>query len=220
MLGGATPGLVVWVPPKPLDRVYWYSLNPRTRLKTPLRINRQQYVRPSLRYDLTRLCACASWSGSYPRQNVAIADEHAAMKRAKHADGLLKKKIWQHPLVGHLNVTRFAWRHITRRSKKKRHRLLSLRAVPYLKTFLEQAPFRFSSRSRQPVVKGRQTVETRFVLCWYRSALSIDGKKYSLLLRIKEEIRSPTDWEHQPLNHHEISQQATLASWWCKNEEK
>jgi hypothetical protein len=216
--GAGTPGMVIWVPPQPLDRMYWYASPPRAALRTPVQVPREQYVRPSIRYDLSRLHHYAAWSPSFTGQTVGDVDEPSVLKRAKHAYALLKRNQWDHPLVGSLKVTRLAWRHVTRRSKPARQRIRSLRAVPYLKSFLDRAPDRFLQSQGLLTKLGRRTIETRYVLCWYRSALRISGKPHSLLLRIKEEISYPTAWSRYPLSVDDIRQTATLASWWCKIE--
>lgn len=69
--GTGMPGLVIWVPPPPMDRLYWYATDPRRPLRTPAKVRRTQYLRPSLRYDLSRLYDYASWSRRYTKQTVA-----------------------------------------------------------------------------------------------------------------------------------------------------
>jgi len=214
--GSGAPGIVIWVPPEPLDRLYWYATDPRAGLKTPVRIDRDRYLRPSIRYDLTRLWTYAAWSRSFSGQTVANLEDRAVLARAKLAYASLKTQPWHSPLVGAVRITRLAWRHVSMRSKPARRRILSLRAVPYLKAFLSHAPDRFVHAQGPIIEVGRRTVETRYVLCWYRGALSISGRTYSLLVRIKEEISYPTMWSRYPLSVDDVRQEATLASWWCK----
>lgn len=216
--GSNTPGLIVWVPPKPMDRLYWYASDPRRPLSIPVKIPRHQFVRPSIRYDLTRLFDYSSWSNAISMQTVSQASDLEIMPRAREEYRCLKSRMWPHPLVGSLAVTRLAWRHKTRRSKTKKQRMLSLRIVPYLKRFVDKAPTRFVRDQSIIAHFGTRTVDTRYLLCWYRGALSISGDKYTLLLRIKEEVSYPTNWSEHPLRADEIEQKATLASWWCKKE--
>lgn len=216
--GSGIPGLVVWVPPKPMDRAYWYASDPRRPLKTPVKLSRHQYVRPSIRYDLSRLCVYASWTRPFPQQELSQAQETHVHGRAREAYADLKTKSWSHPLVGNLEITRMAWRHKTRRSRTTKQRILGLRIVPYLKTFLDQTPDRYVC-DQGPITRfGPRIVETRYLLCWYRGALSFGGQSYSLLLRIREDISYPADWASQPLGINDIRQSAKLASWWCKKE--
>lgn len=215
--GTGMPGLVVWVPPPPMDRIYWYVTDPRRPLKTPTKIPKTQYLRPSLRYDLSRLYDYASWSHRTKAQTIAPLSAQV-MSKAKAAYKALKAQEWNNPLVGPLQITRLAWRHITRRSKSEARRTLSLRAVPYLKAFLGSPPDRYTCNFVGLEVNGSITKETRYLMCWYRQALTIDGESHSLLVRIREEITYPTEWTRRPLSAGDIEQVATLAAWWCKRD--
>ena|ERR1700761_8465584 len=216
--GSGMPGLVIWVPPPPMDRMYWYATDPRSPLKTPAKIRKTQYVRPSLRYDLSRLYDYAAWSRRYTKQTVADLTEQQVMPKAKIAYKALQLANLTNPLVGPLRVTRLAWRHITRRSKSSARRTLSLRVVPYLKAFISSPPDRYACNFESIRTEGASTVETRFLLCWYRQALTIAGESYSVLVRIREEITYPTNWSSRPLGDKEVRQTATLSSWWCKKD--
>lgn len=216
--GTGMPGLVVWVPPPPLNRLYWYATDPRSPLKTPVKIRRTQYLRPSLRHDLSRLYDYASWTKRYTRQTVAELADPQVMGRAKQAYKALKAGPWNNPLVGPLQITRLAWRHITRQSKSTSRRTMSLRIVPYLKAFLGNPPDRYACNFAGIREVGSQTIETRYLMCWYRQALTVSGDSHSLLVRIREEISYPTNWMSRPLSSAEVKQVATLASWWCKKD--
>lgn len=213
-------GVVLWVPPKPLDRIYWYAQDPRRSLKTPAKLSRYQYITPSIRHDLSRLCFYANWSQTISMQTVKCLSDSQIMPKAKESYKNLKQLELVNPIVGDVSVTRMAWRHVTRESKTTRRRLMSLRVIPYLKNILGKAPDRFLCLPKSIEIIGKKTVDTRYILCWYRSALSIDNKSYSILLRIKEEITYPTNWKDYPLSVSEINQAATLASWWCKEDKK
>lgn len=216
--GTGMPGIVIWVPPPPMDRLYWHATDPRRPCKTPVKVKRTQYIRPSLRYDLSRLYDYASWSRGYTKQTVAALPDNQVMTKARQAYRTLKAHNWQNPLVGPLQVTRFAWRHITRRSKSVARRTMSLRIVPYLKAFLATPPDRYACNFVSTSESGAFTIETRYLMCWYRQALTVNGESHSLLVRIREEITYPTNWISRPLSATDIKQVATLASWWCKKD--
>ncbi|WP_153114989.1 hypothetical protein [Rhodocyclus tenuis] len=216
--GTGMPGLVIWVPPPPMDRLYWYATDPRSALKTPAKLRRTQYLRPSLRYDLSRLYDYASWSRRYTKQTVGRLSSTQIMPKAKEAFKALKAQAWDNPLVGNLQITRLAWRHITRRSKSQARRTLSLRIVPYLKAFLASPPDRYACNFVGLQVNGPTTTETRYLMCWYRQALAVDGESHSLLIRIREEITYPTEWATRPLSAADVKQIAVLAAWWCKKD--
>ncbi|SUX54605.1 Uncharacterised protein [Chromobacterium vaccinii] len=202
----------------PMDRLYWYATDPRSPLKTPTKIRRTQYLRPSLRYDLSRLYDYASWSRRYTKQTVGALSSAQVMSKAKDAYKALKTQAWHNPLVGSLQITRLAWRHITRRSKSVTRRTLALRIVPYLKAFLASPPDRYACNFVGLKVNGPTTTETRYLMCWYRQALTVDGESHSLLIRIREEITYPTEWAKRPLSAADVKQVAVLAAWWCKKD--
>ena len=216
--GSGEPGLILWVPPQPLDRIYWHSTDPRRPVKPKVWIDRGQYIRPSLRYDLTRLIEYGGWNNRSPRQTVAACPDNQLMSRAREAYAALKAAAWTHPLVGNLGVTQFAWRHVTRDSRSTSDRRLRLRIAPYLRHIIGRHPDRYVCNPSSLEIFGTETRETRYVLCWYRNALSIDGESHSLLLRIREQIKYPTNWQSRSLGVRDIRQSATLASWWPKKD--
>jgi hypothetical protein len=214
---GDNGSLIAWVPAKPSSRVYWYAIESRKFHSTPLKIQSHQYVRPSLKYDLSRVISSAKWSKRFSRQNIKkIGDDERVMLSAKNEYKKLCDSGILHPLVGNLNITRFAWRHVTRRSKSKSRRLFSLSIVPYLKTFLTEYPDRYIITDPSFREEAGNIIETRYLLCWYRKAMLKDNDTYSLLIRIKEEVCYPKKWYKYPLRADDIKQVATLASWWAK----
>lgn len=57
-------------------------------------------------------------------------------------------------------------------------------------------------------------IETRHIICWYRDALSINGNRHTLVIRIREIVSYPERWQSQSFTVADIKQEATLASWW------
>ncbi|MEY2152688.1 hypothetical protein AB7849_17410 [Rhodanobacter sp. 115] len=214
LTGTGTPGLIAWVPPPPLDRVYWFASDPRTKRKAAVKVAFNDYVRPSLRYDLSRLAIYATWAHRHACQTVRKFDEGKILPLAKVDYLRLKSTRLVHPLVGELKVSRFAWRHVTRRSKTAKQRHSALLATRYLHAFLDKVPDRYLCRREAPARSGRRMIETRHVICWYRDALSIDGHPHTLVIRIREIVSYPESWQSHALTVADIKQEATLASWW------
>ena len=211
-------GIITWVPPKPSRNIYWYAINPRLKTKTPISIPRTQYINPSIRFDLSRISNYSRHTNSLPRQDISSKIDSNLLDRAKNEYKLLAKTKIFNPIVGELQISRFAWRHLTRRSKTTKRREFSLRLVPYLKSFLDHVPDRFTIAPSNFRTIGKKTIETRYLLCWYRGAFKINNNSYALLIRIKEEISYPNDWNLYSLSVEDIEQTATLASWWAKIE--
>lgn len=214
---GTPPTLLVWVPPKPASRVYWHIVSPQIpKKKTHVIVPKQNFITPSLRYDLSRASTHSHHKQSVPRRDVRKLDDAGVTRAARAAYEDLKSQSFQHPLVGHLKVTRFAWRHVTRASKAKQLRIMSLRAVPYLRHFLGVESDRYLVADTEREVSGAWTSERRNILLWYDNALRINDEAYSLLLRVREEVRYPSNWAARGLSVKDVQHSATLVSWWCK----
>lgn len=210
-----TFSFLVWVPQKN-SQLYWWSQDPRTDRIAPVKIPKTQEVTPCFRYDISRLVEYASFSGRQARQTVAQLETAEVLSRAKQAYRDLKSANRSNPLAGEILVSRMAWRHVTRRSKTAKKRNASLRVLPHVKRFITQIPDRFAMVPIRKEIRGKFTTEHRYLLFWYRSALLIDGRVHSLLLRIEESCCYPTNWRQYPLSAHEVKHEVKLASWWAK----
>jgi hypothetical protein len=216
--GSSEQGLIVWVPPRPLTRVYWHATDPRRPYKAATTISRSQYIRPSIRYDLSRLCEYTSFSKNIARQTVSLTRQDLLLPKARLDYKNLRACELSNPLIGLLRISRLAWRHVTKRSRASNEREVRLQVIPYLKNIVGKHPSRYVCKVTSINVIGSETQEIREILLWYRSALSIDGIVHSLLIRIKEEITYPSNWESRAVADTDISQSTTLASWWCKKD--
>lgn len=215
---GSGPSLLVWVPPLPSSRGYWYILDGKRSPGTVLPIPRGNHITPALRYYLTRAASHMNPSQRHARTTVRMLDQSLIHKEAKAAFREVRRRKWKHPLFGELTVSLHAFRHVTRRSKATRQRTQALRVAPYLKHFLECNPSRmlFSEASFSNL--GGRITEKRHVILWYKNALMIGGRPHCLLLRVEEAISYPKDWHSMPLGVSDVRQEARLESWWSKEE--
>ena len=104
--GTGTPGLILWVPAAPAGRVYWYTSDPRNMKRMATKIALNDYVRPSLRYDLSRLATYSTWSHRHACQTIKKVSEDEMLSVAKQHYSRLKSVKISHPLVGELKVSR------------------------------------------------------------------------------------------------------------------
>jgi len=216
--GSGQPGLIVWVPPWPRSRLYWYAVDPRRPPPNSILIDNSMFIRPSLRYDLTRLLDYSAWGRSSPSQMMSGIDDAEVLAQAKVAYSELRTAKLHHPLVGRVAITRLAWRHVTRHGKRTGERIRTLLATPYLKAFLDKMPSRYVCNPDAPKIVGKRLCDKREILCWYRGALKYQGEKFSLLIRFVEEIYYPANWLDRPLGISDVQQKTTLASWWFKKD--
>jgi hypothetical protein len=211
---GTQPAMLAWVPAKQSSRVYWHIAVSGAALKTRVRIPNHCYVTPALRFELSRARAQLEPSAAHPRLDMHQGDAIVTTSRAKAAYKKLKSV--ENPLVGKLMITRLAWRHVTRRSKRAERRIASLQAVPYLKHFLSRRPDRYTLADQIFHRRGHRILERRTILMWYSGALRARGESRTLLVKIREDVTYPEDWMKYPLSIEDVQQQATLVSWWCK----
>ena len=216
---GGGPTLLAWVPPRPSARIYYHLFHTGRNKKTPIRIPKTQHVTPALRFDLSKVSSYVTNKPKYSRQDVAQLREDTIMQRARRAYKELKIAIFDTPLFGHLHVTRAGWRHVTRRSRAKARRVVSLRTTPHLAHFLPQIPSRYLIVPQDVRRLGGTTTEIRDVICWYLNGIFMDGARHTLLIRFREQISYPTKWYLHPLAETDIKQRASVLSWWCRKEQ-
>lgn len=210
------PALLAWVPPAPSSRVYWYVPEPRVPVKKTIYIPDHQYITPYLRYHLSRVATHGLYRKGLPLLSVKPLPVEQVQETAKRAYQELRAANLSNPIVGKLAITRLAWRHVTRKSKRSTPRVSALRVVPYLKSFVGKDPDRYQAPEPEITKLGPRTIETRNIHLWYRDALLIDGVRHTLILRVREEVTYPTNWHKYPLSGRDIKQKATLASWWVR----
>ena len=210
------PGLLIWIPPVPSPKLHWHIVDYRGVTGSPAKFLRWDIVSPSLRYKLSQ-DQCIKMRSSITKHDVAKLNINSVHAAAKSAYSNLKGTI-RHPFLGSLCVTNYAWRHVTRRSKTEKNRIRQLRIVPYLKSYLSEAPTRFERSKPEVSHSGKKTHEKCDIFLRYNAAFNIDGVSCTLFFRAREVVSYPTNWLNHPLSTKAISQTVTLVSWWYKEE--
>jgi hypothetical protein len=211
---GTHPAMLLWVPTQPWKKIYWHIFHYKRFEKTPIKIPIMNTITPSLRYDLLKAHEISA-NSVRPRQH-EVSTKGDAMKRARQAYKTLKNRKHIHPLVGEIKITRFAWRHVTRASRTKSRIEASLRVLPHMEEFLNRKPARYLVTAKKTHRSGSKVIETREIIFWYPNAIILQGQQKVLLIRVREEIMYPSNWIDYPLSVSDVSQKATLVSWWCK----
>lgn len=213
---GGQPALLIWVPPSPSNTVYWEIIPPGKKKKTPIIINPFQVVTPGLSYELCRyynnLTKTQPFSQVTLEKNPIVLSE----KLGRLEYGNLKNTCFKSPIAGEINITRFAWRHITRRSRSTKARTESLEILSQLKNFLPRNPTKYATTRYPALIHSKSVLETRDLLFTYDNAIRKGSESFRLLVRIREEIRYPKLWRTLPLSTDDVQQRATLMSWWYK----
>jgi hypothetical protein len=161
---GSQPALYVWVPPPNISReVFWHLVKPRAFIKSMVKLPRSNYVRPSLRVDLSREHAYFNCKRGFRRLRLReINDDLKFVAKAAYAE--LKKEPITTPCCGLVYVTRRGWRRITRNSQPAQWREHSFRLIPYLRQILSQPPSRYVIVRTVVKKAGKFTHESREVV--------------------------------------------------------
>jgi hypothetical protein len=218
---GTQPALLVWVPPPPSIRVYWRIIKPKGAQRKPIRIARENYVTPSLRFDLSRYSAYLKSNSGFPRIELPTRNpEEPLLQQARGHYKQLKSEPVYLPLVGKVEVTRLGWRHITRGSRSSTKRERSLRMIPYLRHILGYMPTRYLTANKSITKYGSEFHESRHLIFWYKDALIVDGVACTALVRIREDFLYPTRWNRFRLGVNDVTQKSTILGWWYKPTKK
>ncbi len=199
-------------------KIYWVWFDNRTKISTPIKVHINQFVDPSLWYELSRAYIYYQFQKSYSIFNLKKDNIDHATAKILYKE--IKNKNIENKLFWKINITRFAWRHKTRKSKTVKYREGSLRLLPYLEEFLKRIPDRYYTQDTEIIIEGKITKRINYIICWYNSWIKepFTWKSYNFLIRLKEEIIYPSDWKDKPLSTLSISRTCTLASWWMKEE--
>lgn len=211
--------ILCWMPnaiPWTESKIYWIWFDNRTRLKRPIRLSLLHYIDPSVRYEISRNYIYHRYHIREPDTNMSKDD--ITHECAKNEYKKLKTFNITNPLFWKIYVTKFAWQHKTRFSKSSLQRVQSLNVLPYLKEYLSRIPDRYYVQKTEIVAMWNNTKRVNTIICWYNQTLVRENKRFSLLVRLKEEVIYPTDWKSRPIENNEVSCKYTLASWWPKEE--
>lgn len=219
---GSQPALLIWVPSWPDRKVYWHVVRPKGKHRNPIKIARKEYVTPGLRFELCRVANFERRSLRYPCLEIpaVVKNDLTVRASAKKHYAALKAAALNNPLLGGIEVTRFAWRHITRRSRLVSRRQRSFHVLKYLKSFLCHVPTRYLVDRGGVFPRNNKLVERNEIVFWYRHALRIGSETQTLLVRFVEEIEYPENWTERPLSDSEVFHKVTLMSWWFKPEKE
>ena len=218
---GSQPALLIWVPPARNRNIYWHIVRPKGKHRSPIRIDEGDFVTPSLRFELSRFANFERRSLRYPSLDIpplAASATNRANAKAHYED--LKRDSLTNPLLGDINVTLSAWRHITRRSRTVSRRQRSFHVLKYLRTFLEKIPTRYLVARQPHSATDDVRLERNEIIFWYRDAFKIGKESQTLLVRFIEEIEYPRNWSERPLSEADVTQKVTLRSWWYKPEKE
>lgn len=214
----APPALLIWVPPWPKRKLYWFIVKRGGLLSGRVKIKKTgNVVTPALRFELIR---SAIFGRRNPRGPEVVLPPYSIpeIALAKSEYAALKQKKFVNPLLGPISITRLAWRHITRRGRRNAYRRASFRILPWLDKFLTRIPTRYLVELKQQQTQGRTIKEQREIVFWFENAILDSNHHHALLVRFIEEVTYPVDWQTRALAEEDVRQTTTLMGWWYKKQ--
>jgi len=204
--------IFLWVNPKKNEpEVYWKFFCKNTALK-PLHISKSHQLTPAAIYEIERLVYWASAKkGGIGFITVRdLKDTTDTRNWAK--DRYFKHRgIFECPL-GRVNISNYAWRHLTRDGRNKSHIQTSLLILPYVKQFLSAIPHQIQTLSQiEKDINGEIIVE-RKVLAVYRNVKFNDKGLCSVYVRLDETIVYSKNWLQEGMLRKSVEQSLRLES--------
>ena len=208
----------LWVP---LDRsaVYWTYVHPATRSETK-DLGLLHRVTPMTRFALTR---CYSREAPGPKGGVGVNISGKVRELSVHRSTskeeyrTLGAAPPKSPVLGRIRVTRFGWRHMFRRSRAERNKNSSLQTIPHLRALLGQVPTTHWLQDPEQFSAGEMThVSALHVLSYdsvrYFPPGSAESQPRRVVIRLREDVRFPTGWEHVSMMSPLVERRVTLLS--------
>lgn len=188
------PVLLLWVHPD-TSNVYWKYFGKNTPLKA-ISIPVTHKVNPSTKYEVERLLR----QGVRNKGNVANLTvpefDNTTETRIWSKTRYAKIRGYVQSVLGNVQVSNYAWRHLTRETRNKSHIRDSLLILPYVKTFLSGNPHQIQTLSCQErEVDGKEIIVNRKVLAIYRDVKFSDKGKCSVYVRLNEKVIFKKNWE-------------------------
>lgn len=212
---------VVWVD-RDDDEIFWADLNPQSNLDTQL-YGSHHKVTPAMAFDLARSSSelvNANIGGkglTIPQTAGAVSMRRRSALNTYRSLGKLHS-----PVLGDIEMTRYGWRHMFRRSRAAENKSASIDLIPHLPKLVTRCP----SRSTVTATNYYSTGEYEYRSCDH--LLEFDGMRVLALgnpiqksarayIKVTEEIRYPTDWASRAMLSQVVDRRVVLKSAYYKN---
>lgn len=202
------------------NKVYWAYIHPNTIKSKSLSYGLHHKLTPATKFDLTR-CIERSLNIKTGGKGIIIKELNInniqlIRKRIKVLYNSFKNI--NSPILGSIEITRFGWRYMFRKSRSSTFKQRSLNSIPYIKLFLEQKP------SSHVIMKFEENNEGEYVYHKTEHLLKFKNSKNNHLanitvnIRIIEVIGYPLMWKDASYNTQLIQRRVIFKSIYYKNE--
>jgi hypothetical protein len=185
--------ILLWVHPD-TSSVYWKYLGKNTPTKA-LSIPDSHKVNPSTKYEIDRLILQEGRSkGGLSKITVPVLSNTTLTRQwAKKRYSNVRGKV--ESILGNIQISNYAWRHLTRETRNKSHVRDSLLILPYVKIILSGNPHQIQTLSYQErEIDGKEIIVNRKVLAIYRDVRFSDKEKCTVYIRLNEKVIFDKSW--------------------------
>ena len=215
---------VVWVD-RSSGHLFWAYVKP-TASPTPQWYGRHHEVTPATLYDLARIMS-TKLKGPEGARGIIIkrSSETLSSQRSKAKAIYREYKKIKTPVLGEVELTRLAWRHMFRSGRRKENKSVSLDIIKYLRELLSRFPSTKAITASRYFCKG----DYQYRICEHLlkfDQLSVisknqtPSKDHTAYVRVIEEIRYPIDWESKVMRSQLVSRRLVLKSAYFKRSVK
>lgn len=212
--------LMVWVD-RDLNKPYWAYIHPDSK-GTTNGYGAYHNISPATYFDIAR---CVSNEFKLPKggKGVIVRKRKTNFQDRRNNVYAVYKAIGAtlSPVLGNIEMTRLAWRHMFRKGRSKAHKEASLDIIPYLDKILSQKPSDHAITDVNYYEKsGYKYRQTEHILKFYGTKFcEPDGKdKFVIVVsRILEEVRFPVDWQTTAMLSQKVSRKCVLKTIYHKD---
>lgn len=212
--------LMLWID-RDNDKSFWAYIHPNSKCAVNT-YGIYHTVTPATYYDLAR---CVSRELNLPigGRGVIIRKRSSDFRVRRSNVNNFYKNIGHSfsPVLGDIEFTRLAWRHMFRKERAKSHKEASLDIIPYSKKILSQKPTEhaitdvkewsndgYCYRRAEHLLKFEQ-----LRLCTSSNTF----KDITAIVRILEEIRYPVDWKTTAMLSQKVTRRCVLKTIYHKD---
>ncbi|KPQ01694.1 hypothetical protein [Marinobacter sp. HL-58] len=211
---------VVWVD-RNCGHLYWAYVKPTASTGTQV-YGEHHKVTPAMLYDLARIMSTRLMGPEGAKGIIINESEKSLSDRRSEAKSIYQgyQKI-QSPVLGEVELTRLAWRHMFRSGRRKQNKSVSLDIIKYLGKLLSRYPTtRVITASRYFCKGGYEYRVCEHLLKFDELSViqkdRIPKRDHTAYIRIIEEIRYPIDWSSKVMRSQVVSRRLVLKSAYFK----
>ncbi|HEV8513581.1 MAG TPA: hypothetical protein VGQ59_09895 [Cyclobacteriaceae bacterium] len=183
------------------SNVGWAYIHPNTSTRIT-RFGKNHFLNPSIRFEIAR---CITKNYSFKKsggtgihlKDITRSTTVSSLRKDVRTIYREMRRI-ESPLLGEIVFSSLGWKHMFRRSRRKKYKEQSLIVIPYLKNILRQLPTaHWINCLSKYTRKDFEFWQYEYVLRYEN--VKFNNEKCPVVIKIFEEIGYPFEWRSEPL---------------------